>query len=90
LKDAGKRFIIKGTGSPLRQFIFSEDLAKLLVWALRSYHDVTPIMLSVDEKDEVSIAEAAALILKYMHYDGEVEVFLYLYASCLLSLTSFL
>merc|ERR1712137_379559 len=43
-----------GTGSPLRQFIYSEDLAKLFVWVLREYDSVDPIILSVDESAEVS------------------------------------
>ncbi len=35
-----------GTGKPLRQFIFSHDLAKLFVWTLREYDEIDPIILS--------------------------------------------
>lgn len=35
-----------GTGKPLRQFIYSIDLAKLFVWVLREYDEVEPIILS--------------------------------------------
>ena len=35
-----------GTGKPLRQFIFSHDLAKLFVWTLREYDEISPIILS--------------------------------------------
>lgn len=34
--------MIWGSGSPLRQFIFSEDLAELMIWTVRSY-DVRPL-----------------------------------------------
>jgi len=39
-------FTVAGTGKPLRQFIYSHDLAKLFVWQLREYDDVEPIILS--------------------------------------------
>jgi GDP-L-fucose synthase len=37
---------VLGTGKPLRQFIYSLDLAKLMVWALWNYESVEPIILS--------------------------------------------
>jgi hypothetical protein len=36
-KRDGTDFTIWGSGSPLRQFIFSSDLAELTVWVLRNY-----------------------------------------------------
>ncbi|KAJ7201047.1 hypothetical protein GGX14DRAFT_658831 [Mycena pura] len=53
-----------GTGKPLRQFIFSYDLAKLFVWILREYDEVDPLILSVGEDEEVSIKEVADAIVK--------------------------
>jgi len=44
-----------GSGKPLRQFIYSRDLAKLFIWMLRNYDDVNPLILSVPEDQEVSI-----------------------------------
>lgn len=41
-----KVFNVLGTGKPLRQFIYSKDLAKLFVWVLRNYNSVEPIILS--------------------------------------------
>ena len=46
-------FVIWGSGTPLRQFIFSEDLGALMVWALREYDSIEPIILSVPEEAEV-------------------------------------
>ena len=51
--------MIWGSGRPLRQFIYSIDLARLTVWVLRQYHSADPIILSVGEEDEVSIADVA-------------------------------
>ncbi|CAL4116337.1 unnamed protein product, partial [Meganyctiphanes norvegica] len=68
----GTPFVVWGTGKPLRQFIYSKDLAKLIVWALRDYPEIDPIILSVDEKDEISIKEASELIVEAFEFKGEV------------------
>lgn len=52
-------FTIWGSGTPLRQFIHSDDLAALTVWTLRNYNSVEPIILSVPEEQEVSIKEVS-------------------------------
>ncbi len=46
-KRDGTDFTIWGSGTPLRQFIHSSDLAALTVWTLRNYKSVDPIILSV-------------------------------------------
>lgn len=44
--ENGTPFVVSGTGKPLRQFIYSHDLAKLFIWMLREYDDVEPVILS--------------------------------------------
>ena len=44
--ENGTPFVVGGTGKPLRQFIYSRDLAKLFIWQLREYDDVEPVILS--------------------------------------------
>lgn len=39
-------FTVMGSGKPLRQFIYSLDLAKLFLWVLREYEEIDPIILS--------------------------------------------
>lgn len=65
-------FTVLGTGRPLRQFIYSMDLAKLFLWVLREYTSVEPLVLSVDEKDEVSISTVAETIAQAFGFDGEI------------------
>lgn len=65
-------FTIWGSGTPLRQFIYSLDLAELTVWVMREYHSPDPITLSVDEASEVSIKDVALAVAKAMKFDGEV------------------
>ncbi|KIJ46374.1 hypothetical protein M422DRAFT_165368, partial [Sphaerobolus stellatus SS14] len=64
-------FVVAGSGKPLRQFIYSYDLAKLFIWMLRSYDDVTPLILSVGEDEEVSIKQVADAIVKAVGFKGE-------------------
>ncbi|XP_069685581.1 GDP-L-fucose synthase [Periplaneta americana] len=66
-------FTVLGTGRPLRQFIYSLDLAKLFIWVLREYKSVDPIILSADEKDEVSIRTVAETIAKAFDFQGEIH-----------------
>lgn len=44
--ENGTPFVVSGTGKPLRQFIYSRDLAKLFIWTLREYQEIDPIILS--------------------------------------------
>lgn len=71
-KEGGKDMTVMGSGKPLRQFIYSIDLAKLFIWVMRNYNDPEPIILSVDEKDEVSIAEVAETIAAAMDFKGKL------------------
>ncbi|XP_034942704.1 probable GDP-L-fucose synthase [Chelonus insularis] len=68
-----KVFTVLGTGKPLRQFIYSLDLAKLFIWVLREYNSVEPIILSVDEADEVSIAQVAETLAKAFDFKGKIK-----------------
>ncbi|KAL3917394.1 MAG: hypothetical protein SGILL_004733 [Bacillariaceae sp.] len=72
-KKENKPFTIWGSGTPLRQFVYSRDLAELTVWVMREYHEPTPITLSVDEEDEVSIKDVALAVAKAMKFEGPVE-----------------
>lgn len=71
-KQNNTDFVIWGTGSPLRQFIYSEDLADLTVWVLRNYESIEPIILSVDEAAEVTIKEVAEFVAEAMEFKGKV------------------
>ncbi|TFK75614.1 NAD(P)-binding protein [Pluteus cervinus] len=69
-KKNGTPFVVAGTGRPLRQFIYSYDLAKLFIWQLREYDDVEPVILSVGEDEEVSIKDVANAIVNAVGFEG--------------------
>lgn len=72
VQAGGDTFTVMGSGKPLRQFIYSFDLARLFIWVLREYEEVEPIILSVDESSEVSIKELAEEIAKAFDFKGKI------------------
>jgi len=71
-KKNNEDFVVKGSGKPLRQFIYSDDLARLILWTLEEYNDRETIILSVGEEDEVSIRDVAMMIAESYDYSDRV------------------
>ena len=69
-KKNNEDFKVWGSGKPLREFIYSEDVGRLTEWVLENYDEEEPIILSTSE--EVSIREVVNLIVKYMDFKGDV------------------
>ena len=61
---------IWGSGKPLREFIFSKDVAKLTEWVLYNYNENEPIILSTSE--EISIIDIVDIIVELMNFKGDV------------------
>lgn len=61
---------IWGTGKPLREFIYSEDVANLTSRLLENYSGFNPVILSTSK--EVSIAELAEIIKNSINYKGKI------------------
>lgn len=72
-KKNKEKFVVCGSGKPLRQFIFSIDLARLIMWTLIEYNEKEPIILSVGEKEELSIKHIAIEIAKQLNYEYMIE-----------------
>ncbi len=71
-KKSNQPFIVSGSGTPLRQFIYSKDLAKLILYILYNYHEKDNIILS--PTDEISIGEIASIIAKEMDYEFQFDI----------------
>ena len=56
-KWSGSPLQVWGDGSPLREFLYSEDLGKIMDWVLHNYNDPEPLVASPDE--EISIGHVA-------------------------------
>jgi GDP-L-fucose synthase len=72
-KSGSLQIVVPGSGRALRQFIYSRDLARLIVWVLRNYNSSEPIILSVDESNEVSIKDVVHLVCEISGFRGEIQ-----------------
>jgi GDP-L-fucose synthase len=63
-------FTVWGSGKPLREFIFSKDVAKLSEWAVENYNESEPIIFGTSE--EISIIDLVDLLVKEFNFKGKV------------------
>jgi len=69
-RESKTDFTIWGSGKPLREFIFSRDVAKLTEWILENYEENEPIILSTS--DEISIKDVVEIIVDIMNFKGKI------------------
>jgi GDP-L-fucose synthase len=74
-KKEDKNFTISGSGKSLRQFIYSEDLAELIIYIMKNYDSIEPIILSVDEESEVSIRDIVYMIAEFFEIENNRIIF---------------
>lgn len=59
-----------GSGKPLREFVYSEDIAELTLWALENYSEDMPIIFT--SGIEVEIHELVEIVAKKMKFNGKI------------------
>ena len=69
-KRDGTDFTVWGSGKPLREFIFSKDVARLAEWAVKNYNETEPIIFGTSE--EVSIKDMVDLLIQEFNFKGKV------------------
>lgn len=69
-KRDNTEFRVWGSGKPLREFIFSEDVAKLTRLLYDHYEGSDPVILSTSE--EISIGSIVEMLADIMEYDGNI------------------
>ncbi|MDY4609130.1 MAG: GDP-L-fucose synthase [Sphaerochaetaceae bacterium] len=62
--------ILWGTGTPLREFIYVDDLADGCVFLLENYTGIEPVNLGISS--EISILELSRLISRLVGFDGNI------------------
>ncbi len=70
-REAGKDLEVWGSGTPLREFIYSEDVARLSEWALKDYEEAEPIIFSTSE--ETSIKELVEMVAELLRFKGKLK-----------------
>jgi GDP-L-fucose synthase len=69
-REKGEDLEVWGTGKPLREFIYSEDVAKLTEWALENYTDPEPLIFSTSE--EISIKNLVEMVVELLNFKGKL------------------
>ena len=69
LNSAGHVTIL-GTGSPMREFLFSDDLANACYYLMQNYDE--PGMINVGTGEDITIKDLALLIQKIIGFDGDL------------------
>lgn len=69
-KKHQKKFVVWGSGTATREFLYVEDAACGIVQALKYYDDGDPVNLGTGE--EISIKDLVLLLKKIINYQGEI------------------
>ncbi len=68
--NKAENVVIWGTGSPLREFLFSDDLADACYFLMNTYDEKG--FINIGTGHDLSIKELAVLIKKIIGYEGEL------------------
>lgn len=70
-KDNLADVTIWGSGSPMREFLFADDLADACFYLMQNYDE--PHLINIGTGKDVTIKELALLIKKVVGYEGEIK-----------------
>src|SRR6478609_1586762 len=68
--EGKKEVAIWGSGKPLREFMFSDDLAEACYFLMQNYDN--PTLINVGTGEEISILDLAHLIGKIVGFEGKI------------------
>lgn len=71
-KSNKELFVVKGSGRPLRQFLYSYDLANIIIDLLKRDDITHGHFICSPCGSEISIGDVARKIAKHMHYDDPI------------------
>lgn len=69
-RESNTDMTVWGSGKATREFLYSEDFGKVLVWALNSYESDVPMIVSPDS--EINIGELVEIIQNRMDFTGKI------------------
>ena len=70
-KEGLEKFEVWGTGNPLREFLYVDDLADAIFFIIKN--DVTVKLINIGSGEEVSIKQLVNLLQKTIDYKGEIS-----------------
>ena len=68
--NGSKEVIIWGTGSPMREFLYADDLADACYFLMQNYNE--PNLINIGTGQDLTIKDLALLIKDVLGFDGEL------------------
>ncbi|HLG40456.1 MAG TPA: GDP-L-fucose synthase [Chitinophagaceae bacterium] len=62
---------IWGTGSPLREFMYADDLADACLFLMKNYHE--KLFINIGTGEEITIKELALLVKEITGFNGDIK-----------------
>jgi GDP-L-fucose synthase len=72
-KQNNEPFVVKGSGKPIRQFIYSGDLARMILWAMYYCGTSGRYICSPTSESEVTIEYVARTVAKSFDYEHAIQ-----------------
>lgn len=71
VRSGARSVTVWGTGTPRREFLHVDDMARACLHLLEHYHEPEPINIGVGE--DLTIRELAELVAEIVGFDGDIE-----------------
>lgn len=68
--NGGKEVVVWGTGKPMREFLYVDDLAEACLFLMENYDE--PGAINVGTGSDITIADLAHLVKKIVGFEGEI------------------
>lgn len=68
--NGGKEVVVWGTGKPMREFLYVDDLAEACYFLMDNYND--PGAINVGTGSDITIEDLAHLVKKIVGFEGEI------------------
>lgn len=69
-EQGASQVVIWGTGAPMREFLFADDLADACYFLMQNYNE--PGLVNIGTGEDLSIKELALVIKKIIGFEGEI------------------
>ena len=68
--NGSKEVVVWGSGSPMREFLFADDLANACFYLMQTYSE--PNLINIGTGEDITIKHLALLIKKIVGFEGEL------------------
>jgi GDP-L-fucose synthase len=68
--DSDENFEVWGTGNPLREFLYVDDLASAISFIVEN--DISEELINIGSNQEVSIKELVKILMRVVSFNGEI------------------